>query len=96
MSNEKIPVLNSHLCTQCGECVSICPENAIVYSSSSQCAKCIKYCISLNVPCDPDYSIIIYEKCNSCGKCVEACKAGAISWQLLEDVDAIQKLKDEQ
>ncbi len=84
MKQEKIPELNPLLCTQCGTCIAACPQQAIVRTGSSQCAKCMKYCISLEVNCHPDYLVFIYEHCNSCGLCIETCPADAISWHTIK------------
>jgi Pyruvate/2-oxoacid:ferredoxin oxidoreductase delta subunit len=76
----QLPVIDNSKCTKCDDCYIICPLGAIVKSSNTACAKCIKYCISMKVPCDPLNYVFCYEKCDSCGLCVSACKSEAIYW----------------
>ena len=51
---ENSPVIIANLCINCDECISICPTHAIYKKTVASCAKCIKYCISMKVPCNPD------------------------------------------
>ncbi|HNX22505.1 MAG TPA: 4Fe-4S binding protein [Spirochaetota bacterium] len=77
---KKIPIVDQSKCVRCNNCVDICPGNAISVISNSCCAKCIKYCISLPVPCHPEYLTFDYSICNSCGICIDSCSHGVISW----------------
>jgi len=74
----KVPVADQSKCRKCNACVDVCPPKAISVISNTTCAKCIKYCISMPVPCHPEYVIFDYDICDSCGKCIEACSHGAI------------------
>jgi Pyruvate/2-oxoacid:ferredoxin oxidoreductase delta subunit len=76
----QLPVIDILKCTNCDLCLSICPLHAIIKASSFACAKCIKYCISMNVPCNNQGYVFCYEKCDNCGLCITACENGAINW----------------
>ncbi len=88
MDNKKTLVINFARCEKCGTCVNICPEEAIAIIRSSLCAKCIKYCISMKVPCTPEQIFINHSKCNACGICIEKCRFGAIYFY---EIDSIKK-----
>lgn len=75
---DKYPVLNASLCTLCNKCVEICPHKAITDANLNSCAKCVKYCMTSNVPCKLGHLIFCHDLCDSCGKCVEVCFEGAI------------------
>jgi Pyruvate/2-oxoacid:ferredoxin oxidoreductase delta subunit len=75
-----LPVIDYSKCTKCDECYINCPLRAIVKETSSACAKCVKYCISMKVPCNPENYVFCYEKCNMCGLCVSDCIYEAIYW----------------
>ncbi len=74
----KLPVIDFAKCTNCKECIEICPQNAIIESENFSCSKCIKYCVSMDVPCNPEKIIFSYEHCDVCGKCISACPSNAI------------------
>lgn len=74
----QVPVIDFTKCIKCKECISVCQENAILESSGTNCSRCIKYCLSLDVPCNPDQYIFVYERCNHCGLCIEKCTQSAI------------------
>jgi len=76
----QLPVIDISKCTLCDQCLNICPQKAIVKVSSSSCAKCIKYCITMKVPCNPEHYVFCYETCDACGLCASVCKQGAIYW----------------
>ena len=76
----QIPVIDSDKCIRCEKCIIACPKNAIINSSNAACSKCIKYCLSMSVPCNPDHYIFCYEQCDSCGLCITACANDAIYW----------------
>lgn len=77
---QRIPVINSEKCVVCDLCVEICPVDAIVKDSVTICSRCIKYCISMEVPCKPVCYVIYGDICTSCGLCISECKNNAISW----------------
>lgn len=73
-------------CTQCGECIPICPieaitrdKNGIVRINKSICVgcfMCVGYC--------PELAMFMHEeylepfKCIACGQCVKACPTGTL------------------
>lgn len=75
-----LPIIDISKCTKCDKCLNICPHDVIIKASNTACAKCIKYCISIKVPCNPNNYVFCYDKCDSCGLCVSACKSEAIYW----------------
>ncbi len=77
---KNVPVLDVSKCTRCSTCISVCPVNAISVIYNSACAKCIKYCMVLPVPCMPDYLQFDYGRCSSCGLCVESCVQSAVTF----------------
>jgi hypothetical protein len=58
----------------------VCPKNAILESSNNCCAKCIKYCMTMEVPCSPEYIVFDYDTCDSCGHCITSCQHKALYW----------------
>lgn len=66
-------------CTSCGECAAACPRGAIREPSGFCCAKCVKYCLAMEVPCTPAVFVVCAELCDGCGACVPACPTGAIA-----------------
>jgi ferredoxin len=75
----KLPYIDILKCTRCEKCILICPTHAIIKTSNPTCDKCIKYCISMQVPCNRENYIFCYDLCDSCGLCISACKHDAIS-----------------
>ncbi|MBN1498061.1 MAG: 4Fe-4S binding protein [Spirochaetes bacterium] len=76
----KFPAIDPKLCKKCNRCIEICPKNAIRESSNNCCAKCVKYCMTMEVPCSPELIVFDYELCDSCGECMSACPHDAIYW----------------
>jgi ferredoxin len=76
----KFPAVDLKKCRKCNVCIDVCPEKAILTSSNNCCAKCIKYCITMEVPCSPEYIVFDYDLCDRCGLCISSCPYGAISW----------------
>ncbi len=74
----KVPVADQSKCRKCNACVDACYLHAVSVITNTCCAKCIKYCISIPVPCHPEYVVFDYDICDSCGKCVERCPHCAI------------------
>ena len=77
---ELVPIIKTELCLNCDKCVAACPTNAIYKKVDVSCAKCIKYCIAMKVPCNPEHYIFCYEQCDACGKCVSVCPVDAVYW----------------
>jgi Pyruvate/2-oxoacid:ferredoxin oxidoreductase delta subunit len=82
----KIPIINVEKCTNCDKCIEICPTDAICKSNNYTCSKCIKYCLTMDVPCNPDHKVFCYEKCDSCGICVTSCPVNAITWFTIQQM----------
>ena len=70
--------IDPRLCNMCGNCVDACPETAVVQIANLACARCIKYCVALTVPCRPYELSIETSRCTDCGICVEVCAEAAI------------------
>ena len=77
---ERIPVIDKSKCTNCDKCVEVCHTNAILTSGNSACARCLHYCMSMEVPCNPGHYVFCYENCDSCGVCLDVCPVDAIYW----------------
>ncbi|NLH50565.1 MAG: 4Fe-4S binding protein [Myxococcales bacterium] len=75
------PVIDAGRCDNCGICVEGCPSRAIQETFNTTCAKCVKYCLTYQVPCTPRALIVRPELCTGCGRCVEICPRGAIAWE---------------
>ncbi len=74
------PAIDTTMCTNCKSCIVCCPTKAIQEPLNYSCAKCIKYCMTLDVPCRPAGVIIRYELCDGCGLCILSCPNDAIHW----------------
>lgn len=80
------------LCDQCGECIPVCPTQALYRSKSGTvmlkkdlctgCFICIGFCTKAAMFRVSKGTVPF--KCISCGKCVDACPNGALS---LEQAD---------
>lgn len=68
-------------CDRCGACLRACPRGALVPAPNEACAKCIKYCLSMPVPCTPGTPVLCPTRCDGCGRCLAVCPSGAIGWQ---------------
>lgn len=74
------------VCSQCGECMPVCPgvalerdKNGIVRLDKSKCVGCficVGYCPELAMVMHPD-SLTPF-KCVACGQCAKVCPTGAI------------------
>jgi ferredoxin len=82
-------------CDQCGECVAVCPTDALYRAKNGivrlrkkdcvGCMACVGFCPTLVmyvVPEDP-----IPFKCIACGKCVDVCPTDAL-YMVEEEVPA--------
>jgi carbon-monoxide dehydrogenase iron sulfur subunit len=75
-----------NVCNQCGECIAVCPVEAIrrnkmgvVMVSKKLCVgcfMCVGFCPTLSMRRAPGRPEPF--KCTSCGLCVESCPAGAL------------------
>lgn len=73
-------------CTQCGECIGICPAEAITRDKNGivrinkntcvGCFMCVGFCPELAMFMHDDY--IEPFKCVSCGQCAKQCPTNAI------------------
>ncbi|HEY3447547.1 MAG TPA: 4Fe-4S binding protein [Myxococcales bacterium] len=88
----RLPAVNPEKCDGCGRCASACPTGAVRVPNAGSCAKCVKYCLSLDVPCSRESQPFAYETCDACGRCIEACLTGALFWTGREAALARQPL----
>jgi len=80
-----------HVCNQCGECIAVCPTEALSRDKAGVvridggkcvgCLSCVGFCPYAVMFTHPDYTEPF--KCVACGSCVKACPNGAL---LLEKV----------
>lgn len=73
-------------CSQCGECIDICPvqaiyrdDNGVIRINKKDCVgcfMCVGFCPEGAMFMHPDY--IEPFKCVACGQCVKVCPTGAI------------------
>lgn len=79
-----------NVCSQCGECIPVCSEEALARTSNGAillnkgkcvgCYICAGFCPTLSLMMHED--MVEPFKCNACGICVKVCPTGAIT---LED-----------
>ena len=85
------------VCTQCGKCAEVCPEDAIhqneigVYivdkEKCTNCGECVAACPVGVVFQHPDLDHVII--CDFCMKCIEVCNTAAIEkWEKAPAVEA--------
>jgi len=84
MENKKVPVVDFAKCTHCDKCIIACKDKVITKANNDSCAKCVKYCISLTIPCKPDILHFDYKRCTACGDCIIVCPEHAIHWYYIE------------
>jgi len=77
-TKRKIHVIDFTKCKKCNKCIEACPNKAMIVSFNSSCAKCVKYCSVMEVPCHPKEIIFQYEQCDACGICLKTCPENAI------------------
>jgi Pyruvate/2-oxoacid:ferredoxin oxidoreductase delta subunit len=73
-----IPCITHSLCDGCGLCIARCPTKALIEPGNSGCAKCVKYCTTMEVSCAPARVVLLDALCDGCGACVLACPQHAI------------------
>lgn len=82
--NEKVKEVKA--CNQCGECISVCPTEAIKRTPKGtviidknlcvSCLSCIGFCPTLDMHLNK--KTLIPFKCIACGACVKVCAPKAI------------------
>jgi anaerobic carbon-monoxide dehydrogenase iron sulfur subunit len=80
-------VYKPRVCTQCGQCMKACPEEAIyqredgayivILEKCNNCGECIAACKPGVIFQHPDVPHVII--CDNCFKCTELCNTGAIT-----------------
>lgn len=81
-----------NVCNQCGECIDICPVEAIYRNKAGtvminkdlcvHCYACVGFCPILAMRYHKD--VVGPFKCIACGACTRACPTGAIYMQQAE------------
>jgi ferredoxin len=84
-------VIDPDKCTDCRECISVCPREAIFEPLNVCCAKCMKYCMTMEVDCKREKPAIAVGLCDGCGVCIPVCTVGAIGWSTTETSVGIGK-----
>ena len=89
------------VCTQCGECIDICPVMAIARDKRGVvridkelcvgCLSCVGFCPYLAMHVHPDYTVPF--KCVACGACVKKCPTGALSMPDVPDAELTETEK---
>jgi carbon-monoxide dehydrogenase iron sulfur subunit len=91
----------ANLCTQCGECIDICPAMAIKRDKRGVvridkelcvgCLSCVGFCPHLAMFVHPDDTVPF--KCIVCGACAKQCPTGALSVQDVPDAELTETEK---
>ncbi len=89
-------VLNANYCVQCGECIEVCPAEALSRDKRGivrlkkklcvGCLTCVGFCPYLAMRHHQDQ--IEPFKCIACGKCAKECPAEALAIVEVESVSA--------
>lgn len=75
-----VACIDASRCTRCLKCLAVCSAGAISDCKNDSCSKCVKYCLSMPVPCKPGSLVVSAEHCTGCGECIAVCEYGAIGW----------------
>jgi len=91
----------ANLCTQCGECIDICPVMAIQRDKRGVvridkdlcvgCLSCVGFCPYSAMRVHPDH--VVPFKCVACGACAKQCPTGALSVQDVPDAELTETEK---
>jgi Pyruvate/2-oxoacid:ferredoxin oxidoreductase delta subunit len=81
-SAASLPSIDANKCTDCRECIPVCPRQAIFEPLNICCAKCVKYCMTLKVDCRREKPTIAVTLCDGCGLCLLVCPVSAITWNV--------------
>jgi len=84
-----VPCIAHALCDGCGICIVQCPTRALIEPGNTGCAKCVKYCLTMEVPCLPARVVVIDALCDGCGVCASACPHHAISMIARDKCEAV-------
>ncbi len=79
--------LRINVCNQCGECIAVCPVEALRATKLGivlvdkktcvGCVNCIGFCPTVSMRQVPGQPLVF--KCTSCAACVKVCPTGALS-----------------
>jgi Fe-S-cluster-containing dehydrogenase component len=95
---KEINEISFNACNQCGECMKVCPVEALTRDSRGivrlnsktcvGCLSCVGFCPTASMFVAPNEPIPF--KCVACGACVKTCPTGALSIQdLPEPLDKV-------